>query len=298
MNQITSTGRSSTTPTAGSRGQPGEWAGSSGLDAVEHDDVDASCRGLVARDWASRMASLLRPAELRRRAAAIDSRALCLMRETWPGTTASPISRSRCRDWAPARLRWPAPRSRRRASCRRSRAARRSPRSPCRPDAGSDVAAMTTRLGATAMSGCSEGEKTWISNGGIADFYCVFARSDGPDRTDLGGARHLGLHCRMRRPRAADRERIEVIAPHPLARLRFEGCRVRQPTPRRPGQGFKIAMRTLDVFRISVAAAALGFARRAFDEGLRPREHPRHVRRRTRGSSAHPGTARADGHDY
>jgi acyl-CoA dehydrogenase len=110
-----------------------------------------------------------------------------------------------------------------------------------------------------------DGEKTWISNGGIADFYVVFVRSG-----EAPGARGIsafivdadtpGLHIA---------ERISVIAPHPLARLRFAGCRV--PLSQRigaPGEGFKIAMRTLDVFRTSVAAAALGFARRALAEAL------------------------------
>jgi alkylation response protein AidB-like acyl-CoA dehydrogenase len=110
-----------------------------------------------------------------------------------------------------------------------------------------------------------DGEKTWISNGGIADFYVVFARSG-----EAPGARGISAFVvDAGTPGLEVAERIDVIAPHPLARLRFQGCRV--PLARRigaAGEGFKVAMRTLDVFRISVAAAALGFARRALAEGL------------------------------
>jgi acyl-CoA dehydrogenase len=110
-----------------------------------------------------------------------------------------------------------------------------------------------------------DGEKTWISNGGIADFYVVFARSGEAD-----GSRGISAFVvEAGAPGFAISERIDVIAPHPLARLRFTNCRV--PLANRigaGGEGFKIAMRTLDVFRTSVAAAALGFARRALAEGL------------------------------
>jgi acyl-CoA dehydrogenase len=109
-----------------------------------------------------------------------------------------------------------------------------------------------------------DGEKTWISNGGIADFYCVFARSGEP------GTRGISAFVvPADAPGLAVAERIEVIAPHPLARLRFTACRV--PKAQQlgaTGEGFKLAMRTLDIFRASVAAAALGFARRALDEAL------------------------------
>jgi acyl-CoA dehydrogenase len=109
------------------------------------------------------------------------------------------------------------------------------------------------------------GEKTWISNGGIADFYVVFVRSG-----EAEGARGISAFIvDADTPGFEIAERIEVIAPHPLARLKFNDCRV--PLSQRigePGQGFKVAMRSLDVFRTSVAAAALGMARRARDEAL------------------------------
>lgn len=133
------------------------------------------------------------------------------------------------------------------------------------PGAGSDVAAMQCAARLDGDSYVLDGEKTWISNGGIADFYVVFARTG-----EAPGARGISAFIvDAGAPGFGIAERIEVIAPHPLARLRFDGCRI--PASRRigeAGQGFKVAMATLDVFRTSVAAAALGFARRAFDEAL------------------------------
>ncbi|RJG15135.1 acyl-CoA dehydrogenase family protein [Massilia cavernae] len=133
------------------------------------------------------------------------------------------------------------------------------------PQAGSDVAAMQCAAVPDGDSYVLNGEKTWISNGGIADFYVVFARTG-----EQPGARGISAFIvDADTPGFEIAERIEVIAPHPLARLRFDKCRV--PASARlgeAGQGFKVAMATLDVFRTSVAAAALGFARRAFDEAL------------------------------
>jgi acyl-CoA dehydrogenase len=133
------------------------------------------------------------------------------------------------------------------------------------PEAGSDVAAMQCAARVEGDFAVLDGEKTWISNGGIADFYVVFARTG-----EAPGARGLSAFIvDAGTPGFEIAERIQVIAPHPLARLRFKDCRV--PLSRRigeAGEGFKVAMRTLDVFRTSVAAAALGFARRALDEGL------------------------------
>jgi len=131
--------------------------------------------------------------------------------------------------------------------------------------AGSDVAAIATTATADGAGFVLNGAKTWISNGGIADFYIVFARTgEGP------GAKGLSAFIvDADAPGLMVAERIALIAPHPLATLRFEDCRV--PHARllgEPGQGFPIAMATLDVFRPTVGAAALGFARRALDETL------------------------------
>ena len=133
------------------------------------------------------------------------------------------------------------------------------------PDAGSDVAAMACEARVEGDHAVLNGEKTWISNGGIADFYVVFARSG-----EAPAARGISAFIvDAGTPGFEIAERIEVIAPHPLARLRVTDCRV--PLTQRiggAGEGFKVAMRTLDVFRTSVAAAALGFARCAMDHGL------------------------------
>ena len=134
------------------------------------------------------------------------------------------------------------------------------------PDAGSDVAAMQCAARIEGEHAILDGEKTWISNGGIADFYVVFCRTG-----EAPGARGISAFIvEAGTPGFEIAERIEVIAPHPLARLKFTNCRV--PLANRigaAGEGFKVAMRTLDVFRTSVAAAALGFARRALDEALK-----------------------------
>lgn len=132
-------------------------------------------------------------------------------------------------------------------------------------EAGSDVAAMACAACEDGDSYVLDGEKTWISNGGIADVYTVFARTG-----EAPGTRGISAFVVFADdPGFSIAERIDVIAPHPLATIRFDSCRI--PASRRlgaPGEGFKIAMRTLDIFRASVAAAALGFARRALDEAL------------------------------
>jgi acyl-CoA dehydrogenase len=140
-------------------------------------------------------------------------------------------------------------------------------------DAGSDVAGMQCQARSMGDHYLIDGEKTWISNGGIADFYVVFARTIAPGETAAAALRGTqGISAFIvdaRSPGLEVAERIEVVAPHPLARLRFRGVKV--PVAQRLGQegaGFKIAMSTLDVFRTSVAAAALGFAQRALDEAL------------------------------
>jgi len=138
------------------------------------------------------------------------------------------------------------------------------------PGAGSDVAAMATTARRDGPQYVLDGEKTWISNGGIADFYVVFARTVPGSRRPDGSVSAEGISAFVVKPGDSGftiAERIDAMAPHPLARLAFEDCRI--PAARlvgTEGEGFKIAMRTLDVFRTSVAAAACGFARRALDE--------------------------------
>ncbi|MGQ0430588.1 MAG: acyl-CoA dehydrogenase family protein, partial [Gammaproteobacteria bacterium] len=140
------------------------------------------------------------------------------------------------------------------------------------PGAGSDVAAMETTAKRDHNNYVLNGAKTWISNGGIADFYCVFARTAPGVRRPDGALSAEGISAFLVKPGDSGftiAERIDAMAPHPLARLAFEDCRI--PAARligEEGEGFRIAMRTLDIFRTSVAAAACGFAHRALDEAL------------------------------
>lgn len=145
------------------------------------------------------------------------------------------------------------------------------------PNAGSDVGAIATTARRDGTHYVLDGEKTWISNGGIADFYCVFARTG-----EAPGSRGISAFVvDADTPGLEIAERIDIIAPHPLAALRFTNCRV--PADHLLGQagaGFKTAMQTLDIFRTSVAAAAVGFARHALHEAL-----SRSVSRRMFGST-------------
>ena len=236
--------------------------GAGGL--IDHGDADASCRRLVA---ALGEAGLLAPTVAIEDGTRFDVRTLCLARETLAyhdgladfafalqGLGSGPVSLFGTRAQKDARL--PA-----------VKAGTAIPAfALTEPEAGSDVAAMATTATAEGGDFRIDGEKTTISNGGIADWYVVFARTG-----EAPGAR--GLSAFLVDADSAGvtiAERIETIAPHPLARLVFDGCRV--PAANRigaGGEGFKIAMATLDVFRASVGAAALGFARRAMDETVR-----------------------------
>jgi acyl-CoA dehydrogenase len=134
------------------------------------------------------------------------------------------------------------------------------------PRSGSDVAAIDMTAKPDGPNHVRlDGEKTWISNGGIADHYVVFARTG-----EAPGAKGLSAFVvDADAPGLTIAERLEVIAPHPLARLRFDACRI--PLENRlgaPGEGFRVAMGTLDVFRSTVGAASLGLARRALEETL------------------------------
>ena len=132
------------------------------------------------------------------------------------------------------------------------------------PDAGSDVAAMTTRATRTAIGYRLNGVKTWISNADIADFYTVFARVEGDEAEGV-----TAFVVDATTPGLTVSERFEVCAPHPIGSLTFTDCEI--PVSQRlakPGQGFKVAMQNLDVFRASVGAAALGFAEAALELGI------------------------------
>jgi acyl-CoA dehydrogenase len=231
---------------------------------VDHHDVDAACRELVAKlgrdGW-------LKPTALDPdHPAPLDVRTLCITRETLArhdgladfafamqglGTGALSLFGS------PGQQQWLA---KTRAGQAISAFALSEPRS------GSDVANMDMTATRDGDAYVLSGEKTWISNGGIADLYIVFARTgEAPGAKGLSAfivpadVKGLGIA-----------ERLEVIAPHPLARLSFDKARV--PAAAligKPGDGFRIAMSVLDVFRSTVGAAGLGFARRALDESIK-----------------------------
>jgi acyl-CoA dehydrogenase len=235
-----------------------EWANAH-LHQDSSTDVDAQCRALVkalgAAGWLEHAVG-----------DAIDTRSICLIRETlarhegladfafaMQGLGSGAIS---LQGTAAQKERW---------LPRVARGEAISAFALSEPDAGSDVASMQGAARVEGDHAVLDGEKTWISNGGIADFYVVFCRTG-----EAPGARGISAFIvEAGTPGFEIAERIAVIAPHPLARLKFTNCRV--PLANRigaAGEGFKVAMRTLDVFRTSVAAAALGFARRALDEAL------------------------------
>lgn len=242
------------------------------LSTAEAEDVDTRCRELVTELGAAGWLRYCVPAAFGGKWPRLDARALCIIRETLAyhaGLADFAFAMQGLGSGAITLAGTPEQQARylpRVASGEWLAAFALS-----EPEAGSDVAALSTTAIRDGDSYCLNGVKTWISNGGIADFYTVFARSE-----NVPGARGItafvvpahtpGLHIA---------ERIEVIAPHPLATLHFNECRVPDSSVLGvAGSGFKLAMQTLDIFRVSVAAAAIGFARRALDESLS------HARRR------------------
>jgi acyl-CoA dehydrogenase len=236
-------------------------------DLVDHHDTDGTCRRLVAALGKSGLLGHAVTAPYGGLSPRHDVRSLCLIRETlaaadgladfsfaMQGLGAGPIAlfgtEEQKRSWLPPV-----------ADGRAIMAFALT-----EPEAGSDVAALATTAtpdGDTHVS--INGSKTWISNGGIADRYVVFARSG-----EAPGARGLSAYVVDAGTPGFDvTARIDTVSPHPLATLAFQDCRI--PVSNRiggPGDGFKVAMATLDVFRSTVGAAALGFARRALDETI------------------------------
>jgi acyl-CoA dehydrogenase len=234
---------------------------------VDHHDVDGSCRRLVAALGAGGWLEAAVPGSVEGGAISHDVRTLCLARETlaYESGLADFAFAMQGLGTGPIVLAG-SPEQKRRYLPAVGEGARIAAFALSEPDAGSDVAALATRATPDGNSHLRlDGEKTWISNGGIADHYVVFARTG-----EAPGARGLSAFVvEADTPGLTIAERIDVVAPHPLATLRFEGCRV--PVANRiggPGEGFKVAMATLDVFRSTVGAAALGLARRALDEAL------------------------------
>lgn len=238
------------------------WAGT--LGPIDHHDTDNACRSLVAKlgadGWLEPTA--VDPADPK----PLDVRTLCLSRETLArhdgladfafamqglGTGALSLFGSDAQrdEWLPL--------------TRSGKAI--TAFALTEPQSGSDVANSTMTARDDGDAWVLDGEKTWISNGGIADVYTLFARSE-----DTPGAKGLSAFVvPADTPGLEIAERLETIAPHPLATLRFTGARLpKSALIGERGQGFKIAMSVLDVFRTTVAAAGLGFARRALDEAV------------------------------
>ncbi|MEO7455783.1 MAG: acyl-CoA dehydrogenase family protein [Gemmatimonadaceae bacterium] len=240
------------------------WADAQHLGAPHGPDIDAECRTLVKRLGDSGWLRHAVPAPHGGARETLDVRTLCLARETlarrsgladftfaMQGLGAGPISLFGSRELKARYL--PAV-----ASGDAIAAFAISEK-----DAGSDVVAMRTTARRDGDSWIIDGEKTWISNGGLAAQYVVFARLGEAERE------FVALVVEEGDPGFSVGERIETIAPHPLATLRFSGCRI--PADRlvgEEGRGLRVALGTLDVFRSTVGAAALGMARRALDEAL------------------------------
>ncbi len=236
------------------------WA-QEALQHIDHSDTDNACRSLVAKLGE---AGFLQHSGSE--VGKLDVRSLCLIRETLArhdgladfafamqglGTGAISLfgTPEQKAEWLPKT----------RFGTAISAFALTEPRS------GSDVANSSMTATRDGNEYVLDGEKTWISNGGIADVYTVFARTG-----DAPGAKGLSAFIvPADTPGLEIAERLETIAPHPLARLRFNSCRIPPSSMLgQSGDGFKIAMSVLDVFRSTVAAAALGFSRRALDETL------------------------------
>ncbi|WP_417491638.1 acyl-CoA dehydrogenase family protein [Maricaulis sp.] len=245
------------------------WAegrfGTHGFDA--HADVDGDCRAILKALGEAGLTRYCVPAGYGGVTDALDVRSLCLMREhlgyrsgladfvfAMQGLGSGAISlfgtEAQKQAWLPGVARG--------ELC--------AAFALTEPEAGSDVAAIATTATPDGDGWRLKGEKTFISNGGIADFYVVFARTGEAD-----GARGLSAFILDANTAGLNvAERIETIAPHPLARLVFEDCHLPAASLiGASGSGFKIAMATLDVFRSTVGAASLGFARRALDEATR-----------------------------
>jgi acyl-CoA dehydrogenase len=238
------------------------WCGRE-LTDEEPGDVDAACRDLVARLGASGWLRYCVPAAFGGVHDGFDVRSLCLIRETLArhsgladfafamqglgSGTISLFGNDRQKSHYLPRV----------AEGRLIAAFALS-----EPEAGSDVANLATTFSVDREGLNVTGTKTFVSNGGIADFYVVFAREEGTS----GSKGISAIVLDAPRPGLDANERIEVIAPHPLATLRLDTYTSHSALVGELGRGFAQAMATLDVFRTTVGAAALGFARRALDE--------------------------------
>jgi len=236
------------------------WA-QANLSQLNHTDTDATCRKLVRMmgdaGWLEHSSSEV---------GTLDVRMLCLIRETLARHDGLADFAFAMQGLGTGAITLFGTQAQKATWLTQTRAGRAiSAFALTEPQSGSDVASSTMTATRDGDFYVLNGEKTWISNGGIADVYTVFARTgEAPGAKGLSAfivpANTAGLNVK---------ERLETIAPHPLATLEFKDCRIPAADMiGTPGQGFAIAMSVLDVFRSTVAAAALGFARRALDETL------------------------------
>jgi acyl-CoA dehydrogenase len=243
----------------------GAWAAQH-IDEAEPADVDAACRRLVSDLGQAGWLRYCVPGAYGGAFPGLDTRSICLLRETFAyrsgladfsfalqGLGSCPISLSGSEALREAYL------------PRVAAGSAIAAFALSEPEAGSDVGAVSATARAQGDAYILDGVKTWTSNGGIADFYVVFARTS-------PGAGSKGMSAFVvdaDTPGLTVESKIEVMAPHPIATMRLSACTVAAAKRLgEEGEGFKIAMQTLDVFRPSVAAAALGFARRALDEAM------------------------------
>jgi acyl-CoA dehydrogenase len=236
------------------------WA-EANLSKINHDDTDIATRALVQMlgdaGWLEHSASTTET---------LDVRTLCLIRETLARYDGLADFAFAMQGLGTGAITLFGSQAQKNAWLLKTRSGKAiSAFALTEPQSGSDVANSTMTATREGDYYILDGEKTWISNGGIADVYTVFARTgEAPGAKGLSAfivpANTAGLRIK---------ERINTIAPHPLATLEFKSCRIpASDMIGSPGKGFGIAMAVLDVFRSTVAAAALGFARRALDEAL------------------------------
>lgn len=242
-----------------------QWASSHFSSRVHTGDVDETCRSYVKKLGADGWLRHCVPASAGGIAEVIDSRSICLMRQglgyvdgladfafAMQGLGSGPISL------------FGTPEQREQYLPGVAQGRSISAFALSEPTAGSDAAAMTTTAIREGDAYRLNGTKTWISNAGIADFYTVFARTENDDAQGV-----TAFVIDANTPGFRVSERFDVCAPHPIGTLSFEDCVI--PVGQRigdPGKGFKVALQTLDVFRASVGAAALGFAQAALDMGM------------------------------
>jgi alkylation response protein AidB-like acyl-CoA dehydrogenase len=227
-------------------------------------DLDEACRAFIHKHAAGGWLRYTVPAAYGGAREKLDSRSLCIIRETlarrsglgefmfaMQGLGSGPISQFGSEELKKKYL------------PRVARGKAIAAFAISEAEAGSDLTAMKTMAERKGEEYVINGQKTWISNAGIADFYVVFCRMAG------GEKKFIALVVDADNPGLRVAKKIDVIAPHPLGTLRFENCRIGpDAVVGEPGKGLRVALGTLDIFRATVGAAALGFARRALDDAI------------------------------